>query len=102
MADEESSFQTAMPGQPQTSADDRIGDAVPRWAINVIAVGVIVAICYFAEKALAVILVSVLIAFILVPVTEFLTRFRLPRGVAAAIAVLLLLALLASCVYFFY
>ena len=101
MADEESSIQSFAPESPRVGVARRTARP-SRWAINVIAVGVILAICYFAEKALAVMLVSLLIAFILVPVTEFLTRFRLPRGVAAALAVGLMVALLAGLVYLFY
>lgn len=101
MADEESPIQTALPQYPQVASAN--GMRRPsRWAVNIIAVGVILAICYFAEKALAVMLVAVLIAFILAPVAEFLGRLRLPRGVASAIAVALLLALVAGLIFFFY
>ena len=43
---------------------------------------------------LAVMLVSVWLAFILAPVMEFFIRCHLPRGLAAAVAVILLLSLI--------
>ena len=49
---------------------------------------------------LAVMLVSVLLAFILAPVMEFFILLHLPRGLAAAVAVILLFALLAGLVYY--
>ena len=64
------------------------------WPLLIVAVGVVLTLCYLAEFVLAVMLVSILIAFILAPVVDFLGRFRLPRGFASLIAVLLLLALL--------
>jgi predicted PurR-regulated permease PerM len=73
-----------------------------RWAINTIAVGVILAICSYGEKPLAVILMSILIAFILAPLVEALMRVRLPRGVAAAVAVALLLAVIFGVIYISY
>jgi predicted PurR-regulated permease PerM len=47
-----------------------------------------------------VMLVSVLLAFILAPVMEFFIRFHLPRGLAAAVAVVLLLTVIAGLVYY--
>jgi predicted PurR-regulated permease PerM len=72
------------------------------WALTVIGIGAILGFCYWAELVLAVMLVSVLVAFILAPVVELLMRVRLPRGVAAAVAVLLLLVVVAGIVYFSY
>ncbi len=69
------------------------------WAPNTVGLSAILAICYFAQETLAVILVSVLIAFILAPIADLLTRLRLPRWIAAAIAVGLLLAASAGIVY---
>jgi predicted PurR-regulated permease PerM len=72
------------------------------WAFNAVGIAATLAICYFAEKALAVMLVSVLLAFILAPLVDLLMRLHLPRGVAAAIAVLLLLVVVCGVVYFSY
>ena len=72
------------------------------WAFNAVGIGTTLAICYFAEKALAVILVSTLLAFILAPVVDLLMRIHLPRGVAAAIAVILLIVVLLGIGYYSY
>jgi len=72
------------------------------WALTVIGIGAILWLLYWAELVLAVMLVSVLLAFILAPVVELLMRIRLPRGVAAAVAVLLLLVIVAGIVSFSY
>jgi predicted PurR-regulated permease PerM len=72
------------------------------WALSVLGVGAILGLCYWAEMVLAVMMVSVLLAFILAPVVDVFMQLRLPRGVAAAIAVLLLLALVAGIFYYSY
>jgi len=72
------------------------------WALNAVGIGTTLAICYFAEKALAVILVSVLLAFILAPIVDVLMHLHLPRGVAAAIAVILLMVVTCGLVYYSY
>src|SRR5438309_8745455 len=74
----------------------------PHWALTVIGIGAILGFCYWAELVLAVMLVSVLLAFILAPVVELLMRLRLPRGVAAAVAVLLLLVIVSGIISFSY
>ena len=73
-----------------------------RWALNTISVGVILAICSYGEKVLTVILISILLSFILAPVVEGFMRLHLPRGIAAAIAVFLVLAVMAGLVYYSY
>jgi predicted PurR-regulated permease PerM len=70
------------------------------WAIKAVGIGSILAICYFAEETLAVVLISILIAFILAPVSDFLARLRLPRSLAAGLSVALLLAALGGITYY--
>jgi predicted PurR-regulated permease PerM len=70
------------------------------WALTAIGIATVLALCYWAELVLAVMLVSVLLAFILAPVMDFLIRLRLPRGLAAAAAVFLMLSVVASLVYY--
>jgi predicted PurR-regulated permease PerM len=72
----------------------------PHWAFTAIGIATVLGLCYWGELVLAVMLVSVLLAFILAPVMDLLIRFRLPRGLAAAVAVILLLTLLAGLVYY--
>jgi len=69
------------------------------WALNVMGVGAILTICYFAEQTLVVILISVLIAFILDPLANLFTRIRVPRSAAAGIAIFLMLAFLGGLTY---
>jgi predicted PurR-regulated permease PerM len=69
------------------------------WALNVMGIGTILAICYFAEQTLVVILISVLIAFILDPLANLFTRIRVPRSAAAGIAIFLMLAFLGGLTY---
>jgi predicted PurR-regulated permease PerM len=71
----------------------------PHWSMNIIGIAGILTLCYFGESVLAVMMVSVLLAFILAPVVDLLTYLRLPRSLAAAIAILLLLAALCGIVY---
>lgn len=69
------------------------------WALNVLGVGAILAICYFAQEVLVVIIGSIFIAFILDPVTDILSRLRLSRAVAAAFSVVLLLGVISGVGY---
>ncbi len=73
-----------------------------KWPETVIALGVILAFCYFAEWELVVVLVSILISFILAPVVDQLQKLRIPRGVGSAIAVGLLLAVGYGVAYYSY
>jgi predicted PurR-regulated permease PerM len=72
----------------------------PHWAFTAIGIATVLGLCYWGELVLAVMLVSVLLAFILAPVMELFIRFHLPRGLAAAAAVILLLAGLAGLAYY--
>lgn len=66
------------------------------WAFYAVGLGAIAAICYFAEEILVVILVSVLLSFVLAPIADLLSRLRMPRWLAAAIAVTLLVVALSG------
>lgn len=72
------------------------------WALTAMGIAVILGLCYWGELVLSVMLASLLLAFILAPVMDFLMRMRLPRGLAAAIAVLLLLTVVNGGVYYSY
>jgi predicted PurR-regulated permease PerM len=95
MATDEVSLNPA--GTPSETAPSRIRR---HWAMNLLGIVLILALCYFGETALVVMLVSVLLAFVLAPVVDFFMRLHLPRPVAAAIAVLILIAILAAVVYY--
>jgi predicted PurR-regulated permease PerM len=72
----------------------------PHWALTAIGIATILGLCYWGELVLAVMLVSVLLAFVLAPVMEFFIRCQLPRGLAAAAAVILLLTLITGLAYY--
>jgi predicted PurR-regulated permease PerM len=61
---------------------------------------VVLAACYFAEMVFVVILVSILLAFIVAPMVDFLERFRLSRPLAALIVMLTLLAIIYGLTYY--
>ena len=68
----------------------------------VIALGVIVGLCYFAKLVLITIFSAVLITFVLDPLVRLLKRIRIPRAWGSAIAILLMLGVLYGLSYFFY
>jgi predicted PurR-regulated permease PerM len=70
------------------------------WALTTLGIAIILGLCYWGELVLAVIMVSVLLAFILAPVMDFLARFRLHRSVAAFVAVLLFTTVVVGIVYY--
>ena len=84
-------------------ARDKLANASSQnWPRIVIAFGVVIALCYFAEWELAVVIISILLAFVLAPVVELLQRLRVPRSVGSAMAVLLLVAAVYGLVYLSY
>ena len=96
----------AVPGAPAPVAVT-LAQAVPppkpqkaHWAFQAIGIATILGLCYWGELVLAVMLVSVLLAFILAPVMEFFILLHLPRGLAAAVAVILLFTMITGLVYY--
>jgi len=94
---------------PQTPAEQAEQDEILRTSIQVgtfaqviIALGIVLTICYFARLPLIVICVSALLAFILEPLVEMLEKIRVPRSVGAMIALLAFLAVLYGAVYLSY
>ena len=82
-------------------------DVLPRpnpqkfhWSLTAVGIATILGLCYWGELVLAVMMLSVLLAFILAPVVDVLMRFRIHRGVAAFVSVLLFLALIGGAVYY--
>jgi predicted PurR-regulated permease PerM len=64
------------------------------WSLTLLGIGLIVVFAYLAESVLVVLSLSILLSFALSPIVEVLIRFRMPRALAALIAVGVLLALL--------
>jgi predicted PurR-regulated permease PerM len=71
-------------------------------SLVIIAGVAVLAVCYVAETLLVTVMVSILLAFILEPVVSGLVRIRLPRSIAALLAILLLLGVAYGLSYFFY
>jgi predicted PurR-regulated permease PerM len=87
-----------LPGRP----DRRRADRIQTSAQVILAIAVVLAMCYVAKPVLIVVLVSVLLAFMLAPIVDGLQRLRVPRSVGAVVALLVLLAVLYGMTYFFY
>jgi predicted PurR-regulated permease PerM len=64
------------------------------WSLTLLGIGLIVVFAYYGESVLAVLFFSILLSFVLSPVVEALGYFHIPRGLAALIAVVLLVVLL--------
>ena len=65
-------------------------------ALIVLTTLVVVVALYLARLPLVIVMISILLAFVLAPVADLLQRLRLPRALAALIAVLLFLAVVAE------
>jgi predicted PurR-regulated permease PerM len=96
MATDEVQVQPSHSHQPAARAQSQ--DA--HWALTTLGIAIILGLCYWGELVLAVIMVSVLLAFILAPVMDFLTRLHLHRSLAAFVAVALFTALAVGLVYY--
>ena len=70
------------------------------WALQALGLCAVVAIRYYAEQALVVILASVLIAFVLAPVVDLFMRLRLPRWISSLLALLLLMSALGGVTFY--
>ncbi len=62
---------------------------------RIIAIGIVIAFCYFASTVLVTLLMAVLLAYFLDPVVTWLERGRIPRALGSLLMVLVTLALLA-------
>jgi predicted PurR-regulated permease PerM len=91
--------QSELPPSSAGLPDSRRKVRKRHWAMNLIGLGVILGLCYYAELVLVVVLLSALLAFILAPLVELLILLHLPRAVAAFISVFLLCAALTGIAY---
>jgi len=85
-----------------SSAQPPAGTPRPRslWALNIIGIGVVLTLCYYGEVVLVIMLVSVLLAFILAPLVDFLSFLRLPRALASFLAILFFLTVVGGIAYY--
>jgi predicted PurR-regulated permease PerM len=61
---------------------------------RIIAAGIVIGFCYWAQSVAMTLLLSVLLAYFLDPFVEWLERLRIPRGLGSLIVVLLAVAML--------
>jgi len=71
-------------------------------SLVILATAAVLSLMYVAKLILVVVLTAVLLAFVLAPVVDALTDFRIPRPVSSATAVCLLVITLALLTYFSY
>lgn len=67
---------------------------------RIIAAGIVLAFLYWAAGVVMTLLLSILVAYMLDPLVEWLENFRVPRGVGALIVLLVTLGLLSLLFYF--
>ena len=70
--------------------------------IRFLAIVAVLVLCYLAQPVLITLCVSVILAFVLAPVSDMLLRLRCPRPLAASLSVGLALLLFYSITYFSY
>jgi len=80
----------------------RRNDRIQTTSQVIVAIAVVLAICYIAKPVLIVLLVSILLAFTLTPVVDALQRLRVPRSIGAIAALLMVCVLIYGITYFFY
>jgi len=71
-------------------------------ALVILATAAVLSLLYAAKLILIVILTAVLMAFVLAPVVDAFSNFRIPRALGSFIAVFLLLASIGALTYFSY
>ena len=71
-------------------------------ALLILAGAAVLTLIYIGKFILIVVLISILMSFVLAPVVDFLTRFQVPRGLGALIAVVLLVAVIVAASYVSY
>src|SRR5215470_13661571 len=88
--------------QTETPGDVLTDVAVGSASQVVLAVIVVLAVCYVAKLVMITIASSLLLAFVLEPIVWRLERWRVPRAAGSCMAVLLLLGCLYSAAHFSY
>ena len=66
---------------------------------RIIVGGIIIGFCYWAASVVMTLLLSILLAYLLDPIVEWLERWRTPRAVGALLVLLLALALVVGLIY---
>src|SRR5450755_3471305 len=68
-------------------------------ALLILASAAVLSLIYLAKLILVVVLISILLAFVLAPLVDLLTKFQIPRGAGALLSVFLLVAALGGASY---
>lgn len=89
---------TEAPGEA-TAAKEYIRVAGSPFSLRVIAAAIILLFVYYAQGVVITLVLSILLAYCLDPLVEFLERWAIPRTVASMIIVLLLCAVLGAVIY---
>jgi predicted PurR-regulated permease PerM len=91
------------PEQPSRALlEERRVQRVQAAALVILATAAVLCLMYVAKLILVVILTSVLLAFVLAPVADALSNFRVPRSLGSIIAVFLLVASIGTVSYLSY
>jgi predicted PurR-regulated permease PerM len=91
------------PEQPSRALlEERRVQRVQAAALVILATAAVLCLMYVAKLILVVILTSVLLAFVLAPVVDALSNFRVPRSLGSIIAVFLLVASIGTVSYLSY
>ena len=89
---------TETPGET-TAARDYIRVAASPFSFRIIAAAIILLFVYYAQGVVITLVLSILLAYCLDPLVEFLERWSIPRTVGSMIIVLLLCAVLGAVTY---
>ena len=89
---------TEAPGETKETKD-YVRLAGSTFSLRVIAAAIILLFAYYAQGVVITLVLSILLAYCLDPLVEFMERWRIPRTVGSMIMVLLLCAVLGAVVY---
>src|SRR5246127_183112 len=89
---------TEAPGETKETRD-YVRVAGSAFSLRVIAAAIILLFAYYAQGVVITLVLSILLAYCLDPLVEFMERWRIPRTVGSMIMVLLLCAVLGAVVY---
>ena len=89
---------TESPGEV-SAAKEYIRVAGSPFSLRVIAAAIILLFVYYAQGVVITLVLSILLAYCLDPLVEFLERWAVPRTVGSMIIVLLLCAVLGAVIY---